>query len=253
MENEEYDKRNMNVTVLIPSYNEKENLEKLIPILYAKIYPMRPDIFFSTLIVDDNSPDGTRELLAKYLRSYPHLFISSGDKSGIGNAMKRGYAFAMKKLDPDAIVTYEADFVFSPETLLTLLEGLSGVDVVLAARNNESLFYSSSQLRRVGHFVGNTMLPEWIGGMTQVHEHTAAGRAITVTNMLDRINLDALPAGYAFFPGILYALARQKAVFREIPVQFVERSSGTSKMKPAKMFHELWDSLVLAVRYRLRI
>ncbi len=241
----------MEVTILIPTYNEKVNLEKLVPLLYSKIYLMRPNISFSTLIVDDNSQDGTRAVLDSFVRTYPHFFVSYGDKSGIGAAMKRGYAYAMENMHAEGIVTYESDFVFPPETILSMIDLLSENDVVIASRVNEAEFYSSSLSRRVGHFVANTILAEWIAGMTAVHEHTSAGRAIKVNGLIDEINFGALPNGYAFFPAMLYELSKHTASFRELPVRFQDRQVGTSKMVASKAIKELLDSFQFAIRHRL--
>lgn len=240
----------MHVCVLIPAYQEKENLKRLIPLLYSKIYVMRPTVLFSTLIVDDRSSDGTREVLEEFSRSYPHFHISYGDKQGIGAAMQRGIRYALDTIHPDSVVTYEADFVYTPEMIITQIDALAQADVVLASRENESDFYSSSWLRRAGHFVANTLIAEWIAGLSLVHEHTAAGRAIRVHGVLDQIDLTVLPRGYAFFPAILYALAGRTQRFVEIPVKFSQRTQGSSKMKLSASLRELRDSLAAALRYR---
>ena len=240
----------MHVTTLIPTYREKENLKVLIPTLYSKIYPRRPKDTFSTLIVDDNSPDGTRELLSRFSRTYPHLFVSYGEKKGIGAAMKRGYRYALNNLQPDVIVTYEADFVYPPKTILTMMNHLDDVDVVLASRENVSDFYSFNHLRLAGHFIANTLLPIWIGGMTGVREHTAAGRVMRVQTTLKYIKMDSLPDGYAFFPALLYMLAQQHARFYELPVHFSNRKAGVSKVRLSSALYELRDALGAALQYR---
>lgn len=242
----------MHVCVLIPTYQERENLELLIPQLYADVYTLRPDVSFSTLIVDDRSSDGTRELVRRFSRCYPHFHISTGDKVGIGAAMQRGYRYVIDVIRPDVVVTYEADFVFAPEDIITLIEGVVHADVALAARENVSDFYSSSWLRRAGHFVANTVIAEWIAGMTCVHEHTAAGRAIRVRGILDQIDLETLPRGYAFFPAILYLLSRLTDRFVEVPILFSQRTRGDSKMTLLASTRELFDSLSAALRYRRR-
>ncbi len=240
----------MHVVILIPTYKEVENLKRLIPLLYTQIYSMRPDILFSTLVVDDNSPDGTRALCEVFVRTYPHFFVSYGDKCGIGAAMKRGYEYALQELQADAVVTYEADFVFLPDIIIDLVDGLSVADVVLASRVNESDFYSSSYSRRIGHFVANTVIAQWIGGLTMVREHTAAGRAIRVKHVLDTVDLNVLPNGYAFFPAILYTLAGKTQRFKELPVLFQDRSVGISKMKLSSAAQELSTALIYALRFR---
>jgi dolichol-phosphate mannosyltransferase len=254
----------MKVCVLIPTYKEYDNLKKLIPLLHEKIYKKLPGVKFTTLVVDDNSPDGTKKILTDLSKKYSNLKTSYGEKRGIGAAMKRGCIFAIEKLKPDFIATLEADFVVNPREIIKMVSLLDcsivkgqmscKYDVVLASRNNEREYYGGLTLRRLMHILVNTIICKVIGGMTQVHEHTAACRVIKVKGVLDAIDLNSLPNGYAFFGVILFPLSKVTDKFYEHKVPFFERTVGQSKMSIKKvkpMVKEMKDYLSAAVKNRI--
>ena len=244
----------MKVCVLIPTYKEYDNLKKLIPLLHEKIYKNLPEVKFTTLVVDDNSPDNTKKLLSDFSKKYSNLKTSYGDKKGIGAAMKRGYTFALEKLKPDFVATLEADFVVNPKELIPMIKKSKNFDVVLASRSNEKEYYGGLTIRRLMHVLVNTIICKVIGGMTQVHEHTAACRVIKVKGILDKINMNSLPNGYAFFGVILFPLSKVTDKFYEHKVPFFERTVGQSKMSIKKlkpMIKEMKDYLGAAIKNRI--
>lgn len=242
----------MRLCVLIPTYKEYDNLKKLIPLLHEKIYLKLPNVQFSTLVVDANSPDRTKELIRQYSKKYKNLQVSYGENVGIGGAMKRGYLYVLEKLKVDAVATLEADYVVDPKELIPMIKKLKSFDVVLASRSNEKGYYGNG-IRRFNHIIVNTIISTYLSGMNEVHEHTAACRVIKIEGVLDKIDIDALPNGYAFFPSILFSLSKVTKSFYEYQVPFYQRTTGESKMDLSKvrpLIKEMIDYLMNAVKCR---
>lgn len=244
----------MKVCVLIPTYKEYENLKKLIPYLYEKVYPKMPNVTWSTLVVDDNSSDGTKQLLSGYKKKYTSIRTLYGEKKGIGAAMKRGYVYAIEKIKPDYIATLEADYVVRPKELIKMVSLAKKYDVILAKRNNQYEYYESDTLRLFAHILINHFICTKLSAMSNIHEHTAACRIINIRTILPNIyKIDDLPNGYAFFPAFLYFIALETRSFCEYETPFHKRKVGMSKMSVTKyknMLVEMRDYIRWALWYR---
>lgn len=212
----------MKYVVVLPTYNEKENLKRLLPKLLAHKH-------LHVLVVDDNSPDATAEV-AKKSRS-PRVHLLSGEKKGLGVAYSRGIQYALNELEADVVIEMDADHSHDPQDLPRLLEALEqGADFVIGSR-----YVKGGRIEGWGavrHAVswGGNLVARVIGGFTQVRDTTAGFRAIKRW-VLEGVNWQRLSTrGYGFQIRLLYEAKRQGARIQEIPVVFRDREVGASKL-----------------------
>ena len=184
------------------------------------------------LVVDDHSPDGTSAIVTCKMQEYSNLHLVSGAKKGLGTAYIRGMRHALSVLRADAVMEMDADFSHKPEDVPRLIKALeAGADFVIGSRYvvGGSIPPEWSAWRKLNSRVGNIMA-RYVAGMYHIKDCTAGFRAIRAT-LLENINLSSLNVqGYAFQIALLHAAVVQKAVIQEIPVDFVDRIKGHSKL-----------------------
>lgn len=222
----------MKVVILIPTYKERENISKLLNQLLAQTARLK-GYDFKILIVDDNSPDGTAEIVQTFRKKHKNIYLLSHKKVGLGKAMIRGYKYALKNLKPDVIVTNEADFGFSFSLLPKMLDRINqGFDAVIASRHvGDGRSDGWSFNRKLNHFIANTVFAKYIAGVSQVYDKNGAFRAIRVKGVLDKINFNKFPTtGFSFFFYLIYRLSKITDKFYEIPAVFTFRTRGESKV-----------------------
>lgn len=244
----------MRIVHIIPTYNEKENIglmiEKLIAI--GKKYPLWQT---RILIIDDSSPDGTAKIVKNYQSKYPHIYLLSKKKVGLGSALTVGFEFAVKKLHADIVIPNDADFQWDPQDFPRLVQKIEeGYDVAVASRHVEGgKVIEWSMFRRANHEISNTLLAWFIAGVTQVRDHAGNFKAIRVKGVLDRIPLSRMRnVGFSFQLRILYELSKTGATFIEIPVAFHERKRGQSKIGLNKHYlRDVAEYLISSVLIRI--
>lgn len=216
----------MKLTVVVPTYNEAENLDKLVSALFR--LPI-PDL--SLLVVDDNSPDGTGELAEKLAREHTGHFnvLHRQGKLGLGTAYLEGFRAALES-GAEAIAQMDADFSHPPELLVTLLDMINCCDVVLGSRYvpggavDQRWPIWRRGLSAFGNYYARTILQlpvrDATGGFRLWHRRT-------LLNMpLERVRSN----GYGFQVEITYLAYRLGYSFREVPFYFADRRWGKSKM-----------------------
>jgi dolichol-phosphate mannosyltransferase len=220
----------MKIVVIIPTYNERGNIGRLIDALDAYRASMGHDLHL--LVVDDNSPDGTIKVVEARQRDRPHVHALTGTKVGLGAAYIRGMEYAMESIGADVIVEMDADFSHKPEDLPRLLSEIdAGADFVIGSRYvvGGSIPKEWGFHRKLNSAAGN-FIARHVAGMHRIRDCTAGFRAIRTT-LLKRIQLHALRVqGYAFQVALLHAALIRGAKIVEIPVEFVDRSIGESKL-----------------------
>lgn len=216
----------MKLTVVVPTYNEAENLDKLVSALFR--LPI-PDL--SLLVVDDNSPDGTGELAETLAREHPGHFdiLHRQGKLGLGTAYIEDIRAALAS-GAEAIAQMDADFSHPPELLVTLLDTLNCCDVVMGSRYvpggavDQRWPMWRKGLSAFGNYYARTILQlpvcDTTGGFRLWHRHT-------LQNMpLERVRSN----GYGFLVEMTYLAHRLGYSFREVPFYFADRRWGKSKM-----------------------
>jgi dolichol-phosphate mannosyltransferase len=218
------------IVVIIPTYNERHNIGALIDALHKQFATMQHEMHI--LVVDDHSPDGTSAIVKGKMHEYPNLHLLSGAKQGLGTAYIRGMRHALHVLWADAVMQMDADFSHKPEDVPRLLHALeAGADFVIGSRYvvGGSIPPAWSAWRKLNSRVGNVMA-RYVAGLYHINDCTAGFRAIRAT-LLAKINLCKLNVqGYAFMIALLHAALVHKAVIQEIPVAFIDRVKGHSKL-----------------------
>jgi dolichol-phosphate mannosyltransferase len=220
----------MKSVIVIPTWNEQKNIGRLIEELQSQFLKISHEMHI--LVVDDNSPDGTAETVKNLQSKYANVHLIQGQKAGLGAAYIRGISYALNMLNAEVIFEMDADFQHKPEDVPRLLSALDhGADFVIGSRYVEggSIPQEWGMLRRLNSRYGN-MVSRYLAGLSQVHDCTAGFRAIRAT-LLKKIDLTQLKVkGYAFQVALLFEAFIHKAKIVEMPVDFVERVEGESKL-----------------------
>lgn len=213
----------MKTIVIIPTYNEAENIEKLI----KKIFEVKSDIHI--LVVDDNSPDGTALVVEKLMDSDKRLhLIKRSGKLGLGTAYIEGFKFALRN-GYDAIFEMDADFSHNPEDLPRFLEALQDADLVIGSRYLTGVNVINWPLRRLILSYFANLYTRFITGMP-IRDATGGFKCFRA-EALRQIDLDKVKTnGYGFQIEMNFRLWAKGFRIKEIPIIFVDRRNGVSKM-----------------------
>jgi dolichol-phosphate mannosyltransferase len=220
----------MRAVLVIPTFNERGNIEPLIEQLQQVFARLPHDM--QVLVVDDNSPDGTIEAVRDLQRRYTNVHALQGEKRGLGAAYIRGMAHALEVLKAQVIFEMDADFSHKPTDVPRLLAALEqGADLAIGSRYvpGGSIPAAWGLHRRLNSRLGN-VVARYVAGMYRIRDCTAGFRAIR-GEILRRIDLRSFRVqGYAFQIALLHAALAGGARVVEIPVEFVDRSVGESKL-----------------------
>jgi len=216
--------------VILPTFNERPNIAKMIEALQCEFRGIQHDMHI--LVVDDHSPDGTADVVRDLQTGYDNVHLIEGRRVGLGAAYIRGMRHALSELGADVVFEMDADFSHKPEDLGRLLREIeAGADFVIGSRyvKGGSIPKDWGLLRRLNSKGGN-IAARYIGGISGIKDCTAGFRAIRAA-LLRRINFDALRVqGYAFQVALLRAAIDQGGKVKEVPVDFVDREHGESKL-----------------------
>ncbi|MEI7867891.1 MAG: glycosyltransferase family 2 protein [Candidatus Methylumidiphilus sp.] len=220
----------MKAIIIIPTYNESKNIVRLIHALQYRFSGMTHDMHI--LIVDDNSPDGTAGEVKKLQSRFNNVHLLTGEKAGLGVAYTRGIAHAMENLGADVVFEMDADFSHKPEDVPRLMAEIDkGADFVIGSRYvpGGGIPKEWGVRRRLNSKFGN-IVARYLAGLYHVQDCTAGFRAIR-TSILRNIDFSELGVkGYAFQVALLHQALVLKASIIEIPVDFIDRTEGESKL-----------------------
>lgn len=216
----------MKIIQIIPTYNESENLPKLVSALFSQEIPG-----FNILIVDDNSPDGTGEVAEELskIHSGRIMVLHRKSKEGLGKAYIQAFRYSLDK-GADVIGMMDADLSHPPEKLPSLIEALNNADVVIGSRYTQggSLDKTWPFWRKALSSFGNTYARTILG--LPIRDATGGYR------VWRRSALEAIPFeesrsnGYVFIVELAYMAKLAGLTFAEVPIYFAERVHGDSKM-----------------------
>ena len=220
---DQHTSNNKTKIVVIPTYNEIENINKLFDVLLS----IEPSL--NILIVDDNSPDGTSEAVRKRMEETNriHLLKRAG-KMGLGTAYCDGFQYAIKA-GFDYIFQMDADFSHDPKDLLRFIEALQEVDIVLGSRYVTGVNVVNWPMSRLLLSYFANAYTRIITGMP-VKDATGGfkGFRSEVLKLIDFSNIKS--NGYAFQIEMTFRLWVKGAKIRELPIIFIDRINGVSKM-----------------------
>jgi dolichol-phosphate mannosyltransferase len=221
--------------VVIPTYNERDNLKTLVPAVLAQ------DRRLEVLIVDDASPDGTgamAETLRRRSKGRVHVMHRAG-KLGLGTAYVQGFQWGLLR-GYGTLIQMDADWSHDPQYLPRFLKALEGVDVAVGTR------YLGGRISVVNWPISRLMLSSfanlYVRVITGLRLSDCTGgfkgwrRAVLEHIGLEKIHSD----GYSFQVEMNYKAARLGARFAELPIIFIDRSTGSSKMSPRIIREAVW-------------
>lgn len=213
----------MKTLVIIPTYNELENLPRLLPAVLAK------DHSIDILIVDDNSPDGTAGFVEREMQTNRRLhLVKRPSKQGLGTAYIAGFKYALQN-NYDYIFEMDADFSHDPNEILKFLVEIKNADLVIGSRYVTGVNVINWPMRRLLLSWFANLYTRFITGMP-VHDATGGFKCFR-KEVLEKINLDKVRSnGYAFQIEMNFKAWKNGFKVKEIPIIFVDRVKGKSKM-----------------------
>lgn len=213
----------MKTVVVIPTYNERDNIEKLVSAVLSQ------DNSIHVLIVDDNSPDGTGELVDQMLKNNDRIHVLHRvGKLGLGSAYRDGFRFALDS-DADYIMEMDADFSHAPELLPRFLEKMHDFDLVIGSRYLNGVSVVNWPLRRLMLSYFANVYTRVITGLT-ISDCTSGFKCFR-RKVLESIDLKQIKSdGYSFQIEMNYRCAESGFSIGELPIIFIDRHAGTSKM-----------------------
>lgn len=215
-----------NTLVIIPTYNEKENIEAIINAVFSQ------EKQFDILVVDDNSPDGTADIVKSLQQKFKQLFIEErAGKNGLGTAYIHGFNWALKR-DYEFIIEMDADFSHDPNDLVRLYSACAdeGADFSIGSR------YIDNKINVVNWDFKRLFLSYFASKYVRIITNipiydTTAGFVCYKRKVLDQIDLEKIKfVGYAFQIEMKFKAWKHKFVHKEVSVVFTDRKEGTSKM-----------------------
>ncbi len=232
----------MRYLVVLPTYNERENLSVII----ESIQQHAPEAHI--VVVDDNSPDGTGALADELARAQPErIFVIHRErKEGLGPAYIAGFKFALAH-DYDIIVQMDADFSHDPKYLPLFFEEIKNHDLVIGSRYLNGISVVNWDLKRL---ILSQAASFYVRSVTRMPlTDTTTGFKCWRREALEAIGLDRLVSnGYVFLAEMSYRAFRKKLRIVEVPIVFVERRLGRSKMSGGIIVEGFWG----VIRMRLR-
>ncbi len=223
------------VVVIIPTYNEKENIGRMIDVLEEDIFPKIKNNQMEILVVDDKSPDGTAEIVREKMKKFKNIILDLGNKQGLGAAYKRGMKYAMEKMKADAVIEFDADFQHDPKYIIDLVQKFDeGYDYVIGSRFVKGGSYPKQWdfyrkfLTKYGGLFSRIVL--FFPNINKVKDVTTGLKLTRVKNVLDKVDFSKIANDFCYKTQILYQVVSMGAKVTEIPLQFKLREKGETKM-----------------------
>jgi len=229
------------VLVIVPTYNEAENIAALIR--EVRNLDIDPEI----LIIDDNSPDGTANIVKTIMERDPKVhLIERPKKMGLGSAYITGFKWALDR-NFDVVVEMDADFSHDPKDIKRLVENLENCDAVIGSRYVKGVSVVNWPISRLLLSYFANLYARVITGV-KIRDLTSGFKAIK-TECLRVINLDGIKSdGYAFQIELHFNLWFKGFKVCEIPIIFVERRAGKSKLNKGIIWEAFWMVIRLGLR-----
>lgn len=223
------------ILVFTACYNEKENIEKLI----LKIRENLPES--EILIIDDNSPDQTKEVINDLKDKISKLYLIVREKKlGLDTAHKFAYEYAIKN-NYDYLITMDADLSHDPKELMNFVKNLDENAFVIGSRYILGGKCEMKGTRLIMSKIGNLVIK--IFSKINSNEFTTSYRGFNIKKLKNFHLNDVKETGYSFFMGTLFELEKKKFYIKEIPITFADREQGTSKIPRLEIFRTIKNLL----------
>lgn len=230
--------------IIFPTYNERDNIEKIV----HAVLPMDPRIH--VLIVDDNSPDGTGEVADRLAASEPKVRVLHREKKdGLGRAYIAGFKWALEQ-GYDFIFEMDADFSHGPEYLRDFLREIQQYDLVLGSRYISGVNVINWPMSRLLLSYFANKYTHWVTGLPL--KDATGGFKCFRRKVLETIDLEDIhSSGYAFQIEMSLRVWKKGFKIKEIPIIFVDRVAGQSKMNKKIVREAIWMVWLLRLRAML--
>jgi dolichol-phosphate mannosyltransferase len=219
--------------VIVPTYNEAENIERIL----RRIVESLPEV--GVLVVDDGSPDGTGDLVKSVAADLPDVhLLARTEKAGLGSAYRAGFAWGLEA-GYDALIEMDADFSHDPAVLPSIVAPLTeGFDLSIGSRYVRGGAIPNWARHRHLLSQGGNWYASVVLGL-KVADSTAGFRAYSA-GIMRKLDLDRIRAeGYGFQIEMTYRAKQHGATIVEVPITFVDRAAGESKMSSRIVFEAL--------------
>ncbi len=220
--------------VIVPTYNESQNLPRIVPRILAQ------DGRLEILVVDDNSPDGTGRLASDLAGLNPRVHVlHRTQKEGLGRAYLAGFAWGLSN-GFDLLFEMDADFSHDPKFLLDLIKAVDdGADLVLGSRYKTGVNVINWPMSRLLLSYGANLYAKWITGLPLTD--ATGGFKCFRRKVLEALPLDRIRSnGYAFQIEMSFRAWRKGFRLVEVPIVFVDRTDGHSKMNRGIVWEGVW-------------
>ncbi|MFH0777362.1 MAG: polyprenol monophosphomannose synthase [Candidatus Eisenbacteria bacterium] len=232
----------MKSLVIVPTYNERENARTLILAILALPHDIE------VLIVDDSSPDGTAAIVSEMARSDRRIhLLKRPQKLGLGSAYVEGFKYALSRSEIECVFEMDADFSHDPSSIPQFLEAIEHCDLVLGSRYLQGVTVVNWPLGRLILSYSANLYTRIVTGLP-VHDATGGFKCFR-RRVLESIDLDGVRSdGYSFQIEMSFKCWRKGFRIKEIPITFVDRRAGMSKMSQ----RIVWEAVWLIWRLRLQ-
>ncbi|MEA2089054.1 MAG: polyprenol monophosphomannose synthase [Patescibacteria group bacterium] len=220
---------NKKIFICVPTYNEKENIERLVKKIFDLIPQLSAGENLKLVIIDDNSPDQTGKIADELSKKYPIKVIHRKGKIGLGSAYIAGFKYALEK-NADFVFEMDADFSHSPEDIPRFLkEADNGFEVILGSRKIKNGKIKNWNFWRYFCSYGAMFFSRLI--LRLKTKDVTTGFRCYKSDVLRKLNLDNIKSnGYAFQEEMIYLCEKKNFSIKEIPITFIDRKFGKSKL-----------------------
>lgn len=244
------------IVIVMPAYNEAENLSLMIPELFDGEFPKIENVQMHLLIVDDFSPDGTGDIVKKFQSKYKNLHLLQKQKEGLGWAYIKGFQYAINKLGADAVMEMDADFQHPTRFVKPMVDAyINGADYCIGSRyiKGGSVPKEWALFRKAISFFGNLFI-RLVFLKPSIHDLTTGFRLTRVKGVLDKIDLDHLmePTRFAYKVDLLYQSIKNSKKVVEVPLEFASRTKEKSKFNPKEMLSTFKVAIILGIKDKIR-
>ena len=249
------------VVIVMPTYKEKDNIERMITELFEKEFPKIRNVSMHLLVVNDlpsdgGPDDGTGDIVKKYAKKFDNLHIIEDKKQGLGWAYVRGMKYAMERLHADAVMEMDADFQPPPRFVAPMVAAyLDGADYAIGSRyiKGGSVPKEWAMHRKAVSFFGNLFIRIALV-KPKIHDLTTGFRLTRVKGVLDKIKLNELMelSRFAYKVDLLYQSIKNSKKVVEVPLEFAPRTEEVSKFSMQEMVSTFKVAIILGIKDKQR-